>query len=56
MTIEEVAHHLRLNPATVRRLAREGKIPALKSGRQWQIRRDQLERWIRKRSLENVST
>jgi excisionase family DNA binding protein len=34
MTIDEVAKYLSLHPLTVRRLAREGRIPAFKVGRQ----------------------
>ncbi|MBC7225522.1 MAG: response regulator, partial [Anaerolineae bacterium] len=37
MTIEEVARYLSLHELTVRRLAREGEIPAFKVGRQWRI-------------------
>jgi len=54
MTIAEVAVYLGLHELTVRRLAREGAIPALKLGRQWRIKRDLLEKWIEKRSLHNL--
>ena len=54
MTIAEVAAYLGLHELTVRRLAREGAIPALKLGRQWRVKRDLLERWIETRSLDNL--
>ncbi len=54
MTIAEVAKYLGLHELTVRRLAREGELPALKLGRQWRVKRDLLEKWIEKRSLSNV--
>jgi excisionase family DNA binding protein len=54
MTIAEVSQYLGLHELTVRRLAREGAIPALKLGRQWRIKRDLLEKWIEQRSLENL--
>ena len=54
MTIADVAEYLGLHELTVRRLAREGAIPALKLGRQWRIKRDLLEQWIENRSLDNV--
>ena len=54
MTIAEVAAYLGLHELTVRRLAREGAIPALKLGRQWRVKRDLLEKWIEKRSLRNL--
>jgi excisionase family DNA binding protein len=54
MTIAEASQYLGLHELTVRRLAREGAIPALKLGRQWRIKRDLLERWIEQRSLDNL--
>jgi excisionase family DNA binding protein len=54
MTIAEVAVYLGLHELTVRRLAREGSIPALKLGRQWRVKRDLLEKWIEKRSMYNL--
>jgi excisionase family DNA binding protein len=54
MTISEVAEYLGLHELTVRRLAREGAIPALKLGRQWRVKRDLLEKWIESRSMDNL--
>jgi excisionase family DNA binding protein len=54
MTIADVAEYLGLHELTVRRLAREGAIPALKLGRQWRVKRDLLEKWIDNRSMENL--
>jgi len=54
MTIAEVAEYLSLHELTVRRLAREGEIPALKLGRQWRVKRDLLDKWIEKRSMHNL--
>ena len=39
MTIDQVAAYLHLYPLTVRRLARDGDIPAFKAGRQWRVPR-----------------
>ena len=46
-TSEEVAQYLKLHPYTVRRLAREKKIPAFHVGGQWRFRRDDIDRWAR---------
>lgn len=54
MTIEEVARYLSLHELTVRRLAREGEIPAFKVGRQWRIKRQILERWIERETLRHL--
>ena len=54
MTVDEVAKYLSLHPLTVRRLARDGEIPAVKVGRQWRIKRELLDRWIADRSTRNA--
>jgi excisionase family DNA binding protein len=54
MTIEQVARYLSLHELTVRRLAREGEIPAFKVGRQWRIKRELLDRWIEREALRNM--
>jgi len=45
-TVEEVAKALKLHPYTVRRLSREGKIPAFKFGGQWRFKMDEMEKCI----------
>lgn len=42
-TIEDAAKYPSMNPLTLRRLARDGGIPAFKLGGQWRIRRGLLE-------------
>lgn len=37
LTIEETADYLRLSESTVRRMVRDGRIPARQIGRQWRI-------------------
>lgn len=44
-TVEELAKHLKLHEFTVRRLAREGKIPSFKAGGQWRFRKDEIDKW-----------
>ena len=62
ITIEEVAEYLGLHPLTVRRLARDGEIPAFskipfrgKVGRQWRVKRKLFDRWMADRSMQNVN-
>ena len=54
MTVEEVAEYLSLHPLTVRRLARDGEIPAFNVGRQWRVKRALLERWIEEQSSQTT--
>ena len=43
-TPEEVANHYRVDPATIRRLCREGNVPGAKQiGKQWRIPRSFVE-------------
>ena len=42
LTAEEVAKYLRLHPYTIRRLAREGKLPGFRIGGQWRFNRSQM--------------
>lgn len=54
-TVEEVAAALKLHPYTVRRLIREGKMPAFKAGGQWRFRKDEIERWSKTDPSSNKS-
>jgi excisionase family DNA binding protein len=55
MTAAEVAAYLRLNQATVYRLANAGEIPARRLGRVWRFHRAALQEWIETRMRENVA-
>ena len=55
MTIEQVARYLSLHELTVRRLAREGEIPAFKVGRQWRVKKALLDRWIEREATRGRS-
>ena len=43
---DEVLDYLRINARTVYRLIRSGELPAVRIGRQWRIRRDDLDLWL----------
>jgi excisionase family DNA binding protein len=47
MTCEEAATYLRLHPRTVGRLLGQGKLPGVKVGRQWRLRRTDLDAYLR---------
>ncbi|OGN92428.1 MAG: hypothetical protein A2Z71_09600 [Chloroflexi bacterium RBG_13_50_21] len=38
-TVEEVASYLKLQPETVRSMARRGELPAIKLGKVWRFRK-----------------
>jgi excisionase family DNA binding protein len=46
MTIREVAEVLRVRPETLSRWAREGRLPAVKVGKEWRVRLADMERLL----------
>lgn len=46
MTSAEAAIYLRMHVKTVCRLAKEGKIPAKKIGKEWRFLRSVLNEWL----------
>ena len=55
ITPEEAAQYLRVNPQTVYRLLRRGKLPGAKIGHQWRIRRIDLEAFLRRGGAEEAA-
>lgn len=51
LTAEEAAQFLRLDVNTVRRYIRERRLPAAKIGRSYLIRADDLEAFLKQRTL-----
>ena len=45
--VEEVSEYLGVGPVTVYRWCREGRLPCLKVGKSWRIRREALEDFLR---------
>jgi len=48
LRVDEVAKVLQLHPYTIRRLSREGKVPAVKIGGQWRYHKDKIEELVKK--------
>ena len=46
LTTEEVLEYLQVNLRTVYRLIKAGKIPAVRVGRQWRIRKRDIDAWL----------
>lgn len=44
LTAEEVAKYFRVHPYTVKRLAREGKLPGFKIGGQWRFNLEKINK------------
>jgi excisionase family DNA binding protein len=46
LTTQEAALYIKVTEKTVRELAREGKIPAQKVGREWRFLKSALDKWL----------
>jgi excisionase family DNA binding protein len=46
LTTDEVLGYLKVTSRTIYRLIRIGELPAVRIGRQWRIRRADLDRWL----------
>ena len=55
LTVDETAKKLKLHPATIARYIREGKLSALKFGRVWRIRDNELTKFMKRHEVESRS-
>ncbi len=46
MTVQELAHYLRLSRAKVYRMAKMGRVPAFRIGKSWRFRKEAIDDWI----------
>ena len=49
MTVEEVAKYLKVEESTVYTWAKLRKIPAIKIGRFWRFKKEDIDRWLEER-------
>ena len=54
MILEETAKYLKIGRSTLYKMAREGKIPAVKVMAEWRFKKDLIDRWIEEKSISNV--
>ena len=53
LSAEEVAEYFGVQTTTVYRWCREGRIPCLKIGKHWRVRREELEDFLKKTEEES---
>ncbi len=51
-TVEWVANYLQLHPETIRKMAREKRIPATRIGRVWRFREMTIQKWLQEKGYE----
>jgi excisionase family DNA binding protein len=49
MTADQAAEYLNIHPDTMRRLLRQGVLPGRHVGRQWRIRKVELDKYLSQR-------
>jgi len=54
LTVKQLASYLQMDEHTIYRLAKSGKIPAMKIGAEWRFKKDLVDRWIEEKCLENI--
>ena len=54
MTVQQASKFLQIDPDTLRSLARRGRVPGMKIGRQWRFAPVLLRQWIQDHSLGNT--
>jgi excisionase family DNA binding protein len=52
MNVSEVADYLRIPLSSIYKLAREGRIPCQKVGRQWRFHRSAIDQWLTRISAD----
>lgn len=53
MTVDELAHYLRLSQAKVYQMAQTGQLPAARIGKAWRFKKDLIDDWIRHKAMAN---
>jgi excisionase family DNA binding protein len=46
LTLQQVAQRLQISETTLYKLARKGKIPAIKVGNQWRFKKEDIDKWL----------
>ena len=52
-TVKDVARYLNFQPETVRDMARNEELPAIKLGRVWRFPKDKIKNWVEEKMVEN---
>ena len=56
MTLAEAAKYVKLHRNTVYKLAKAGRLPAMKLGHQWRFDQAALDIWVSERMADNMES
>lgn len=51
LTLQQIATILQISETTLYKLARNGKIPAIKVGNQWRFKMEDIDKWLESQKL-----
>lgn len=51
LTLQQIAQKLQISETTLYKLARNGKIPAIKIGNQWRFKMEDIEKWLESQKI-----
>ena len=54
LTVKQLASYLQMDEHTIYRLAKSGKIPAMKIGAEWRFKKNLIDKWIEEKSISNI--
>jgi len=54
LTVKQLADYLQMDEHTIYRLAKSGKIPAMKIGAEWRFKKNLIDKWIEEKSISNI--
>ena len=54
LTVKQSASYLQMDEHTIYRLAKSGKIPAMKIGAEWRFKKNLIDKWIEEKSISNI--
>jgi len=52
LTVQDLAHYMKLSPSTVYRLIKARQLPAFKVGYDWRFNVEEIERWRIERQIK----
>ena len=54
LTIEQIAEYLQMSTSSIYKMAQTGKIPAYKVGRQWRLKKGEIDKWVENNKIRRI--
>jgi len=53
ITVEELAESLKVHPRTILRFIKQKELTAVRIGRQWRFKREDVEEWVQRSTVQS---